>query len=218
MTNKLYSVYFHGTLGDTYGFQKREVMGASVQDVFAGLTSGLPDTFRDTILEGSWHIVLGETLEEELSPLDKYLSSELVTFPTEENELHVFPAIIGAGGKGIGQIIIGVVLIIIAIVITVFIPPAGPAVWGMAAATWGSLAVGLAVAGVLSIAGGIMAMLTKPPTMASFANGVGIDQRPSFIFNGVVNNTEQGVPVPLVYGKHLTGSTIISASLAVEQI
>jgi predicted phage tail protein len=42
--------------------------------------------------------------------------------------------------------------------------------------------------------------------------------RPSFLFNGVTNNTQQGGPVPIVMGLHLVGSVVVSASLNAEDI
>jgi len=59
-------------------------------------------------------------------------------------------------------------------------------------------------------------MAPKPSTSAGAAT---IDQKPSFMFNGPVNITEQGYPVPLAYGlKVLTGSTVISVDADTVQI
>ena len=44
------------------------------------------------------------------------------------------------------------------------------------------------------------------------------DDRPSFLFNGVTNNSQQGGPVPLVFGTHLVGSVVINAGLNAEDI
>jgi predicted phage tail protein len=44
------------------------------------------------------------------------------------------------------------------------------------------------------------------------------DDRPSFVFNGVTNNSQQGGPVPIVCGRHLVGSVVIDGGLAVEDI
>lgn len=45
-----------------------------------------------------------------------------------------------------------------------------------------------------------------------------IGKKPSFLYNGVVNTVEQGVPVPLVYGEHLVGSIVISASVSLQDV
>ncbi|MFN9476466.1 hypothetical protein [Acidovorax sp.] len=44
------------------------------------------------------------------------------------------------------------------------------------------------------------------------------EERGSFIFNGPVNTTVQGAPVPLVYGECLTGSVVMSAGIYVEEM
>jgi predicted phage tail protein len=40
----------------------------------------------------------------------------------------------------------------------------------------------------------------------------------SFLFNGAVNTVEQGGPVPLVYGRAMVGSTVISSELLTADI
>lgn len=44
------------------------------------------------------------------------------------------------------------------------------------------------------------------------------EQNPSFLYNGPVNVTEQGVQVPIVYGTFMTGSVVVSAGITVEQM
>lgn len=213
------SVYLHGYLGEEFTKEKIEVNGKDVRDVMSLLISRFGVKFRNVIEEGAWHLIQGKKDNEEVVEEDNFLSEELLEFPFQEDDLHLFPAIIGAGGKGVGRIILGIVLIIIAIVAWYFAPAiAGAIGGGVTASQVAGAAVSLAVAGVLSVAGGVMAMMTKTPTMGDYNSSSSADPRPSFIFNGVVNNTEQGVPVPLVYGRHLTGSTIIYAGMDVEQL
>lgn len=214
---KLFKIYFHGSLAAAYGEVAMEVYAGNVQEAFKGLTGRFGNKFKHTILNGSWHITKGRRYTKHLLPEDDYMTEPEVILPCNEEELHIFPAIVGAGGRGIGQIILGVVLIIVAVVLVVtgVGAPAGAGI--IAGLTGGGLATSLAVAGVLAIASGIITMLSKPPSMGDYSS-TQVDQRQSFIFNGAVNNTEQGVPVPLVYGEHLTGSTVISAGLDVEQL
>lgn len=44
------------------------------------------------------------------------------------------------------------------------------------------------------------------------------DEKPSFLYNGPENVIEQGYMVPVVYGRHMTGSVVVSAGISVEQI
>ena len=42
--------------------------------------------------------------------------------------------------------------------------------------------------------------------------------RKSFSFSGIQNTSRGGTPVPIVYGKILTGSVVISAGIDTEQV
>jgi len=206
-------------LGETFTKKPVKIFAKNIQDAMEGLCSQFGESFKDTILNNGWFITTGARDSEELSDSDNFLTEELINFPLSSSEIHIFPAVGGAGG--VGRIILGVVLIIVAVVVTIFAPPAGAAIWGtLGGYAIGGTAVSLALAGVVSIAGGVMALMSKTPTMQGYQNAASgsVDQKLSFIFNGAVNNTEQGVPVPLVYGDHLTGSTVISAGLIVKQL
>lgn len=66
---------------------------------------------------------------------------------------------------------------------------------------------------------GIAEMLFSPPKQEKFGNANNKpDAAPSYIFNGAVNTTAQGNPVPLCYGKMLVGSQVISAGLSTKEI
>jgi predicted phage tail protein len=209
MERQLYKINLHGTLGTSFSEEVISVYATSVKDVFTALCSRFGQSFKSTIQENSWQILQGNPDKE------NFLSEELLDFPVEDRELHIFPAISGAGGKGIGQIILGVVLIIIAVVLvlTGVGAPAGAGI--ISGLTAGGLATSVALAGVLAIAGGVMAMMTKSPTANYGSGSNSASQNPSFIYSGAVNTTAQGVPVPLVYGIHPTGSVIISAGIDV---
>ena len=55
---------------------------------------------------------------------------------------------------------------------------------------------------------GIDQLLTKQPEGRG-----GEVEDPSFLFTGLVNNTKQGVPINIVYGETIVGSTVVSASI-----
>lgn len=228
MESRNYIVQFHGSLAEEFGGEERYVNARNLQDVFNGLISACGRTFKKAILDGKWHIITGEKKEEELLPTDNYLAEKLVAFPIQEERLHIFPAVIGAGGKsGIGEMILGVVLIVVAVVL--WNPElvglsgtlvgtegaaAGSAEAGLiTAATASSIANSLALAGAMSILGGVMALITPVPKM-----NYGVAQRQSFIFNAPINNTNQGVALPVVYGECMTGSTVISADIQTSNV
>lgn len=208
----MYSVKLHGALAQEYGEDTIEVYGNNVRDVFQGLVSRFGETFKQTILKGSWHITSGKRGKDKLSEEDNFLSEDDVLLPQMSEELHIFPALVGAK-SATWRIIIGVVLIVIAVVIIVFVPAGAVGVVGLI----GSLAPAIAAAGVAGVVGGISQLLAKNPSIGNYTDAA-TDQKQSFIFNGAINNTEQGVPVPLVFGEHLTGSTVISAGMDVHQL
>ena len=43
-------------------------------------------------------------------------------------------------------------------------------------------------------------------------------QDPSFVFTGLLNNSKQGVPINIVYGETLIGSTVVSSSVDTFQV
>lgn len=145
----------------------------------------------------------------------------------DEKQLHdpvgkflvIAPVIQGAGGGGGGilQAIVGVVLIAAS-----FVP-------GLQF---------LAPIGVAMVLGGVVQMLSPVPQTSANLNGAqdqqGVDPsayyygqkgisagsgtEPSYVFNGAVNTTAQGHPVPLGYGRMRVGSAVISAGIVTEEI
>tara|TARA_R100000231_G_scaffold8496_1_gene11256 strand:- start:2084 stop:2653 length:570 start_codon:yes stop_codon:yes gene_type:complete len=43
-------------------------------------------------------------------------------------------------------------------------------------------------------------------------------QDPSFVFTGLLNNSKQGVPINIIYGETLVGSTVVSSSVDTFQV
>jgi len=63
------------------------------------------------------------------------------------------------------------------------------------------------------ILGGVVQLLTPIPK-GSAANTAA--NAPSYVFNGAVNTQAQGNPVPLLYGRMIVGSAVISAGIKAE--
>jgi len=116
---------------------------------------------------------------------------------SEQDVLHIVPVIKGAG-RGLGQILAGALLI----GLTVF---AGPAITGVFGA---SVTKALTYVGVSLVVGGISNLLSPTPDSINEASKL-----QSFSFSGIVNVADQGLPVPICYGRVVTGSVVISAGL-----
>ena len=131
---------------------------------------------------------------------------------SERDVMHIVPVIKGAG-RGMGQILAGALLIGLAVF-------AGPAVGGfLGTSGLGSGLFGAAVSktlgyiGLSLVAGGISQLLSPSPPSFNEASKL-----QSFSFSGIVNVAQQGLPVPVCYGRVITGSVVISAGLNSEQL
>ena len=160
-------------------------------------------------------------------------TAEETLFPTSAPEIKIVPVVTGSGGDdsgggffgGVGKIIAGVALIALSAVsfgAGAFAGAFGGAgLFGSFAAT-GS--IGLFSIGAGLVLSGTAQLLTPTPQMPRFnASGGGgsydprdsKDPRNGFSFSGLQNVSRPGVPVPMVYGKTLVGSIVISAGVDV---
>ena len=120
----------------------------------------------------------------------------------KKGDFHIAPAVIGAKA-GVLQTVLGAVLIVVGVIL--LYTPLSP------------LGVPLIKLGAALMLSGIAVMLTAVPE----TDGAGQekpDERRSFLFDGPTNTTEQGGAIPLIYGRMLVGSTIISTSLDAQDI
>lgn len=130
-----------------------------------------------------------------------------------EDELHnpasqritIAPVVAGAGGS-VGKILLGAALIAAAF----FVPGlAAVALFGTTTLATVAFSVGVSLA-----LGGVAQMLAPQPKSI----GPQEEQQPSYVFNGAVNTSAQGQPVPVGYGRMIVGSAVISAGISVEDI
>lgn len=85
---------------------------------------------------------------------------------------------------------------------------------GVAASWVAGAVVSMAISVALSsIATSLFAADPSDPSGSERA-----DNKPSYLFNGAVNTTAQGHPVPVGYGRLRVGSQVVSSGLSVEQI
>lgn len=143
-----------------------------------------------------------------------------------DRDIRIAPVVQGAKRGGLGQIIVGA-LIVVAAVYTggaaAGAAGAGGAAAGGAAAgaagagTFMGLAGGYAFAaqlGVSMMLGGAVQLLS--PQQKGLSARDGPDNGSSYNYNGPVNTTAQGNPVPLLYGELYVGSATISAGVFAE--
>ncbi len=75
----------------------------------------------------------------------------------------------------------------------------------------------LTTIGINMVIGGVTDMLTPDPDPSSFKRQEDPDD-PSFVFTGLLNNSKQGVPINIIYGETLIGSTVVSSSVDTFQV
>jgi predicted phage tail protein len=112
-------------------------------------------------------------------------------------DIRISPRIAGAKSGGFLQIVLGVALIAAA----VFIPGVGTF-----ASTMISMGASMAI-------GGVLQMLVPQQSTSAAAD---VDNGASYNFNGPVNTTAQGNPVPVLYGRMVVGSAVISAGILAQ--
>lgn len=134
------------------------------------------------------------------------LSEDEVNFPAGKDDIRIAPMIMGSKRGGIFQMIIGAMLI----AASFFVPQAGILGIEMLSAT---LVFSM---GTAMFMGGAVQLLS--PQM----KGLGSVDRPengaSYHFNGPVNTTAQGNPVPILYGELIVGGAIISSGIYAEDM
>ncbi len=128
--------------------------------------------------------------------------------------VRIVPVTVGAKSGGIGAVIMGAALIYLSyqtgglgMALKAAYAEGGLALAGSAIA--GSIGIGLVLAGVSQ-------MLVGNP--ASDAPSERPENLPSYAFNGAVNTTAQGNPVPVLYGRLRVGSQVISSGLSTARL
>ena len=125
-----------------------------------------------------------------------------------QGELHLIPAIAGAK-DGNDQVLMGIGLIAMA----VFVPMLANTTYGALAGAPAFLAHTAMQIGVGMALSGIAATIMAPNDPNSTESEV---SRTSHQFNGPVNTTAQGRPIPVGYGRCIVGSHVISAGITNE--
>jgi predicted phage tail protein len=221
----LRDIYLYGVAGRRFGRHHRLDV-ASPNEAVRALCTFQPE-LRAVLRQGYWRIIVGPPHLQHAVPL------AAGNMNMGKQPLHLVPATPPAGddtGKVVGTIVVGIALVGAAFALA----PAAAAGAGFLGANLaadvgvaagigaiGMSAGSLALMGVSLAAAGVAALLTQHPKQQ--AGEQATDQarpedRPSFLFNGVTNNSQEGGPVPLVIGTHLVGSIVVSAGLKAEDI
>ena len=187
-------VYLHGKLGKQFGPVHELDVSSPAQAVSAFVANY--KEFRAVMTNGVYNVIVGK------EEAGRSLGEEQVSFPVEEGkEIHFIPVLGGSGGDsgGVLKAVAGVALIVAGI----FIPGAQ----------------GLVSVGAGLLLSGIATMIAPSPraSLNSYSEREDPSERNSFLFSGARNTSEQGQPMPIVYGRFQVGSIVLSLGLTSDE-
>ncbi len=186
----LKTIKFYGQLGKQFGKIHRLDVSSTLDAVqaFCAMMPG----FQQAFAQGRYRVILDGT---------QASSKDELQLPARE--IKFIPVVAGAS-HGIGEIFVGA-----AIIVASFYAPELVAAMGGSAATGTAVGTMAMSFGASLVLGGLATALSKTPQTQN-SN--------SYLFNGAVNTTTQGNPVPILYGRLMIGSQVASASLMAYDI
>lgn len=194
--HRLRTIHLDKPLQKLCGVKTVELAASNFAQIVSGLTAMFGPKVKQHIVTNAWRVRFDETRVDQ---------SEIHNLGEVKN-IRMNQAVVGSGGRT-GQIILGVVMIVVGAVL----------VWGTGgAASTGSMQ--LWAQGATMLLGGAMTIYAALNTPKAQAARAAEDERASFLFNGAVNVVEQGGAVPCHYGRCIIGSTVVSAGIDTEQI
>lgn len=189
----LRDIYLYGDLKEKYG-RKHKLDVSSISEALRAIDANRPGFLKSIKRDGHYEVVRGKNLNSE------HLNEKQLNINYGKGNFHISPVVEGSGNDGgIIMTVIGAALLVVAY----FFPVTAPY---------------LVPLGISLMFGGIGQMLSKTPSEDDYGDREKPDERASFYFNGPTNTMEQGGVLPLVYGRMIVGSTVISAGIKVESI
>jgi predicted phage tail protein len=128
------------------------------------------------------------------------LTEDELGHPIGQQEIKFVPVVSGAGATG--RIIAGIALVAVGL----FVPGIG--------ALGVQLLVGVGASLVL---GGVAELLTPTPKIPQGPDSQD-DPRKSYSFSSIQNTSRAGTPVPIVYGRCIVGSVVVSGGIDTVQV
>jgi predicted phage tail protein len=183
-------------------FQKRYSLHLDSKtpgEAFRALATIVPG-FRDYLLRAH-HRGIEFAVWRGKGPAEENISEAQLGEPAGDT-IRIAPILKGSKA-GVLQTIVGAVLII-----------AGAIVSGMSFGLAAPIGAAMISAGVAMVAGGVIQMLSPQPKVSKNADSA--DNQGSYVFSGPVNTTAQGNPVPVLYGRMIVGSAVISAGMEAD--
>lgn len=180
------TVYLHGLLGKEFGRKFRFSLGRPKDSIWAidANKKGFVNRLIELAKKGANYSVV----------VDGRISQNIL-LETSAKELHIIPSISGSAGVAVA---VGVVAAIVGY-----------------AGTFGSVVSAILIAvGTAAVSYGISNLMQKDQkTDVGSASATSTAFSRSFLFSNGENITEQGIPVPIGYGRLRIGSAVIQSTI-----
>ncbi|WP_035060622.1 tail assembly protein [Andreprevotia chitinilytica] len=193
MTHTLRTVRLYGQLGARFGRVHRLAVASAAEAVRA-LGKLLPGFEAELMGSRDRGVVYSVFLGRD------NLNADRLREPAGEADIRIAPVLAGSKRGGLLQTVAGVVLIVVGAIATA---------WG-----YGVIGQPLMNMGIAMAIGGVVQMLV--PQQQGLSTKDGPNNGASYNFNGPVNTTAQGNPVPVLYGEMIVGSAVISGGIYAE--
>lgn len=200
-------VALHGRLRKEFGPEFH--LGVSTPAAAIRALMALKPGFRDALISGEYRVRRGKFR----SGVDLPVTGLILRIPPG-GEMHIIPAARGAG-KGAGKVIVGAIMVVAAVSIAIatggaatpgeaaFLEAAGVSTSGFSTTIIGGFTAGnLALMGGAMMLSGIISLISPQPKVYK--------SEQSFALGGLANVVNQGVCVPLPYGRGRVGSVVVS--------
>lgn len=200
-------IRLHGRLGEVCGAVHRLEVD-SIHEAIRAMCVRRP-AFADLLNDSQYRVLVGEIA---VGPDD------IKTLHADEQPFTFVPLINGA--DGVDKVFTGLAMMATTFVTSYFktgsFMAAGAATVGKAAST--TLAdTALAMVGSVGtslVLGGLCQLLTPMPTLTKSQSSTSS----SDVFAGATNTSQQGMPVPLLYGKLIVGGPVISSGVSTTDV
>lgn len=201
MSEKLRNVRLYGWLGTKFGRVHRLAVRNAAEAIRAlcVVLPGFERALTDSEVRGVRYACFLGT---------RNIGTEDLQQPCGGDEIRIAPIPAGAKNGGLFQVVLGAALI----VASFYFPPAvGLAALGTQGAIVAPMMLGM---GVSMAMGGVAQLLS--PQQRGLSTRDSPDNGASYSFNGPVNTSAQGNPVPVLWGRMIVGSAVISAGIYAE--
>ena len=176
----LKTIKLYGVLGKKFG-KEFHLAVESTREAVKALSVQVPG-FEQFMLTAHEHGLTFAVFQD-----DENISEDQIDFETGAKVIKIVPKVIGAGGNGILQTILGAVMVVVGVITQQY--------WAV------GMGVGMMVGGI--------AQMMMPKMDEGDQNQDG--NRANKGFGGAVTTIAQGNPVPILYGQREVGGFIVNA-------